>query len=398
MKQLNINKINFNETVKINLSITDYRELTNNISYLQKKYKKNLDYLFNIDKNELKNYSFKEMLNHITKCKNIVISIINDVITLYQTKLEKLECVFISGSYARGTNKLASDLDLHFFYSAPLDDYLYEEIICFIVAKILRKRRDSIDPTFILNFHDNKDKITKLMDNNILEIQLITKNEILNYTYSSAKKRRFYLQYLNSRNLSDLKEYLIEKIKMEDEEYTHCFDVIYGKKAFAKMYKQVFAEECKLITTNYIIQKIDSLINELQEQYELKSNKICDVKHYYQSHHFNIIFKYFSILRCILINDGKQIQYFNLLEIMSQYQQEDVFYEIYKYFWLVEKLSNYCIIQNIPYGLHNDNVLKYNFTELDIQWLLVVDKIKKDLIERRKKYGKNNINFTYDAS
>ena len=83
---------------------------------------------------------------------------------------------------------------------------------------------------------------------------------------------------------------------------------------------------------------------------------------------------------------------------MSQYQQEDVFYEIYKYFWLVEKLSNYCIIQNIPYGLHNDNVLKYNFTELDIQWLLVVDKIKKDLIERRKKYGKNNINFTYDAS
>ena len=185
---------------------------------------------------------------------------------------------------------------------------------------------------------------------------------------------------------------------MEDEEYTHCFDVIYGKKAFAKMYKQVFAEECKLITTNYIIQKIDSLINELQEQYELKSNKICDVKHYYQSHHFNIIFKYFSILRYILINDGKQIQYFNLLEIMSQYQQEDVFYEIYKYFWLVEKLSNYCIIQNIPYGLHNDNVLKYNFTELDIQWLLVVDKIKKDLIERRKKYGKNNINFTYDAS
>ena len=178
-----------------------------------------------------------------------------------------MECVFISGSYARGTNKLASDLDLHFFYSAPLDDYLYEEIICFIVAKILRKRRDSIDPTFILNFHDNKDKITKLMDNNILEIQLITKNEILNYTYSSAKKRRFYLQYLNSRNLSDLKEYLIEKIKMEDEEYTHCFDVIYGKKAFAKMYKQVFAEECKLITTNYIIQKIDSLINELQEQY-----------------------------------------------------------------------------------------------------------------------------------
>ena len=50
MKQLNINKINFNETVKINLSSTDYRELTNNISYLQQKYKKNLDYLFNIDK------------------------------------------------------------------------------------------------------------------------------------------------------------------------------------------------------------------------------------------------------------------------------------------------------------------------------------------------------------
>lgn len=396
MKRLNINRLKYNEVINLELNDNNYIYLKKNIAYLEKKYSNELEYLYDSQKEIFEKYSFFEMTKYILTCQEIVLNIITDVITLYKNHMKYLECVFICGSFARGTNKKTSDLDLHFFYSKDINDYLYEEIVCYIITTILKKRRDCIDPEFILNFHNNKEIISKMMNSQELDIKLISNYETINYAYQSGKKRRFYLQYCNSRKLYDLQKELLAELMNENPEYLHCFKIILGDKVFSSMYEKIFDEELKIINSNYILKKIDELNGKLLKKHKLKDNKICYIKELYQSYYFKIIFEYFSILRFILLLNGYKINYFNLLEIMRFFKERYVFNEIYKYFWLVEKMANYSAFNHVPYSLHSEKKLNYDFEKLNLQWEIVVYEVQKDL-ERRKKYEKNNFVVTNDA-
>lgn len=59
-------------------------------------------------------------------------------------------------------------------------------------------------------------------------------------------------------------------------------------------------------------------------------------------------------------------------------------------------MANYSAFNHVPYSLHSEKKLNYDFEKLNLQWEIVVYEIQKDL-ERRKKYEKNNFVVTNDA-
>lgn len=386
MKRLTINKIKFNKNIDIEITKKEYIKIIKSINFLNRKYKQELAFFWNLEKESLKKYSFDNMKKDIIYSKKIIIGLIKDAISLYKNKLKGLECVFITGSYSRGTNKISSDLDLHFFYRVKPKNFLYEEIVSYIICSVLKKPRDSIDPTFILNLENNKEKVSKLMNKSVLEITLNSSLGRINYSYKIGKKRRFYLQYLNSRKLSKLKKYIIDQIDDGNYEYNHCFEIIYGKSSFNKIYKEILEKEFQVINLDYILKKINELIIELNIKRKLENNRIYSIKQFYQSYNFKLIYEYYSILRYLLLYKKNNVKYFNLFEIMNNYaDKRKIFEDIYKYFWLVEKMANYCICNNKDYGLHSTEILFYNFSDLDRQWDIIKQKIIVSLKEEREK-------------
>lgn len=367
----------------IYISNEDYNKINYIINTLNKKYSANLEYVKNQEINCIKNnliYNSQELTQyHIQLIKNII----KDVLNYYKDDLPNLELCFLSGSFARETNKYSSDLDLHFYYKDNLYNYKIEEIINYIISKVIKKNRDVIDPVFILNVDKVKRKeIMSLMDNSILDIKLKCDLGEFNYTYSSGKKNRFWVQYVNSRNIYDLKNYILNEILNDNREWAHCFNIIYDKNdAFKNLYDDLLNEEKSLINQNYINSKIEKLSNDLKDNSCVNSIKISLYKRVYQSKHFDLIYEYLSIIRFLLINMGENVKYLKFYELSELSGKKINSYytskKIMEYFMEVKKLAQYCINHNIKYGLHTDDIINYDHTNLDIKWDEVKNSIEK---------------------
>lgn len=370
----------------INIKQKDYKKMQKCINKLNQKYNKKISYLYDIEKNNSKQFNFDRQREFIIKHKKVLLNIINDVLKIYNKELKNLLVVFLSGSFARGTNKMSSDIDLHFFYKDDNYNYIYEEIVCYIISRIVNKSRDCIDPTFIFNIqNENKSMITDKMDKSKLNIILKYKNNEIKYSYKCGKKRRFYLQYTNTRNINELFNYLNNEIIKYNDEWCHCFEIIKGKDVFNELYDKLYKQELIIINDDYIRKKINILKENIRtDDKNIVNNFISNYKRYYQSKMFGFIYEYISIIRFILIKENNVVKYLNLLNMYNIIEEssvvnKNILITIYNYIWNLEKLSVYCYENGINYGLHNNSVIDYSITELDENVELLKKEILKDL-------------------
>lgn len=238
---------------EINISKSDFDKIKSTIKFLELKYNDEFENLHIIEKNNSSKFKIDAQQNFIERHRIFITNIINDVLTIYSNELINLDVVFLSGSFARGTNKMSSDLDLHFYYKNGKYNYIYEEIVCYVISRLIKKSRDSIDSTFIFNVqNENKKFITNKMDLLDLNIILKFKKYEIKYLYKYSKKRRFFLQYTNSRNIKELFDYLEHEIRKNNFEWIHSFYVIRGKDKFNRYYENLFTNEKDLIDKIYI--------------------------------------------------------------------------------------------------------------------------------------------------
>lgn len=385
-KSLNFNNIKQYGTYIINISKQDYEKMQECIYNLTKKYNYEIKKLYEIEKNNTKQFEFNNQRKFIKLHKELLINVLNDVLKIYNEELKNLSVVFLSGSFARGTNKISSDIDLHFFYKNDSYNYIYEEITSYIISRILNKARDCIDPTFIFNIQtENKTMITSKMDKSKLKIILKYKNKKIKYSYKNGKKRRFYLQYTNTRDIKKLFNYLSIEMGKHNKEWCHCFEIIKGGDHFNKLYDKIYIQEQNIVNNDYIINKINILKETIKaNKNSIISNSISQYKNYYQSKTFEWIYEYISIIRFILIKEKYIVKYLNLLDIYDMIKgnsiiSKDILIEIYKYMWNLEKLTVYCRENKINYGLHNDDVIDFSTRELDKNLELLKEQILNDL-------------------
>ncbi|MGN1000324.1 MAG: nucleotidyltransferase domain-containing protein [Bacilli bacterium] len=385
-KSFDFNKINQYDTYIIKINKKDYEKMQECIYNLTKKYDYIIKKIYVIEKNNTKQFEFNNQRKFITSHKKLLINIVNDVLKIYNEELNDLSVVFLSGSFARGTNKMSSDVDLHFFYKNDDYNYIYEEIISYIISRVINKSRDCIDPTFIFNIQsENKTMITSKMDKSKLRVILKYKNKEIKYSYKNGKKRRFYLQYTNTRDINKLFNYLNNEMNEDNEEWCHCFEVIKGKNIFNKLYDKMYIQEQNFINNDYINNKITVLKKIIKDSKKnIISSSISQYKNYYQSKTFEWIYEYISIIRFILIKENHIVKYLNLLDIYDMIEEnsiinKDILIKIYKYMWNLEKLSVYCYENKINYGLHNDDVIDYSTKELDKNLELLKNQVLDDL-------------------
>lgn len=385
-----IKKMEVKNEITIEVSDFEIEKIRKVIKKIEQKI--NLPYE-NVKKEEMEDinsYDFNRLKKSTIEHKKIVHFVLNEVINEYKEELKDLEVVFLACSFGRDTNKINSDLDLHFIYKNNDYDYCYEEIVCYIITTILKKARDDIDPKLTINFDKSlKKEYEKMMDDKDLKIALRSNNFKIEYNYRYNKKKKFFLQYNNSKTLKDLQDYIYNNgIIFINQPWAHSFDIIFGKENFEKMYKTIYNKEKKLITYEYIYFQIELLIADFNNfKFNNEKKYISSIKKEYQSEIFTLFYKFLNILRLYYISLGNEIKYLSIYSLYDIVETRDkkIVNQILEYIWEIRKMSNFCNLNNVNYSLHANDIFEgYDLNKIQLKYEKIQKSIKKKLEEMKE--------------
>lgn len=242
----------------------------------------------------------------------------------------------------------------------------YEELYFLIVALVLGIERNNIHSVITtklskrrLSYYDN------LGDNVYLKVRMKYKEKLdLEYNFYPVTKKKFYLQYINSKSYHAFKKYISKEILTKNREWAHNFYQITDNKKFDKYIKKL--EKCELKNKN-IIENIDSIIANIKLS-ETNSNDIMQIKKYYQQITFGNIFNTLNIIRWINGKFCMTISEICKCEILNNFDKfNELEMLIYEYLYLVNKVSYYCKKNGIPYSIHVSKIVKID----------IMDEVKK---------------------
>lgn len=355
----------------INISTYDYEK----IKYLINKYKTEYE------KNKMiivKKEGFEKIYLHNKLVKNIIYDILNsfDEIKKYNV------CVFLTGSFARNTNKLNSDLDLHFCYDDIYKSrmFKYEEMIYFVLASVFDLPRSKVHNMILSRINPAAKKILKKkLDDKELKIVLKNERQKFEYVIEGNIKDRIYLQYGNSRSLKEVFKYLKKEVSVLNREWCHVFYTFTKKDIFMILYRKLYLYEKRKINNKFILkrkQRIENYIYEINLALKnAKRNSMCDFKKIFQMKEFRIIYELISSIR-----DYNLLNKMEWLFIDFANNQEDlmeIWKDILDYFDVLFKIvepfkSNYSI--------HKDSYIDTKTFDLLENKLLILNKKMGDYI------------------
>ena len=358
-KQLSIS-IHSNNLI-IDITNEDYDKMIYVINILKDKYQEELRYY-----QEIKEKSLTNINNH----SKLIKEIINDVINYYDIIDKYNICVFLTGSFARITNKKNSDIDLHFAYPQIYKEevFKYEEIIYYIISEILNINRSNIHSMLITRL--NRDNINYLEDNLDKEELIITlhssKNDI-KYTYQANTKRRIYLQYGNNNSLEEIFKYLKYEVENNNKEWAHIFYIFTQKDIFNKYYNQLYQYELSLLNEERIYNRInrikDKISNINKLLLDIDKFNISQIKLVYQKKEFALINEYISLKRDLILLDNKEWKYINYYDNQEYLNKDPIFKYLLNYMYTIFSLAEPL---GSDYSLHSNkhiNIDNYQYLE-----------------------------------
>lgn len=355
----------------INISTYDYEK----IKYLINKYKTEYE------KNKMiivKKEGFEKICLHNKLVKSIIYDILNcfDEIKKYDV------CVFLTGSFARNTNKLNSDLDLHFCYDDIYKSrmFKYEEMIYFVLLSVFDLPRGKVHNMILSRINPAAKKILKKkLDDKELKIVLKNKSQKFGYVIEGNIKDRIYLQYGNSRSLKEVFKYLKKEVSVLNREWCHVFYTFTMKDKFMILYRKLYLYEKRKINNKFILkrkQRIENYIYEISLALKnAKRNSMCDFKKIFQMKEFRIIYELISSIRDYNLLNKKEWLFIDFAN--NQEDLMEIWKDILDYFDVLFKgveafKSNYSI--------HKDSYIDTKTFDLLENKLLILNKKMGDYI------------------
>jgi len=360
--------------LKINITTEEYEKIKILIESLKNKYENELEFI----KNNKKNFDKIKAHNLLVK------SIIKEVIESFEILKKYNVCIFLTGSFARYTNKLNSDLDLHFSYNNQYKNILfkYEEIIYYVLFSIFDLDRGKVH-NMILSRINNPitTKINNKIDNDDLEILLICDTNQIKYKITGNIKNRIYLQYGNRKDIRTIYKYLKKEILSFNREWAHVFYIFTNEKKFLKYYNKLLKLEKKNLNDEKIENRLVRLKNQIEYIdriiVEANSESINDFKKIFQMEEFKLLYEYVSYKRDLCLLNNIDWKFINLEDNKNYLVNVSSFYNIEKYlyslFEVVEPLKT-------KYSIHKEgDIDSLNFKLLEKELYSVNEILRGEL-------------------
>jgi len=296
-----------------------------------------------------RSYKKSEMKELMNLHKNVILNILESILQEYK-EFDKIKYMILStGSLARNTNLLYSDIDFSFHYENKYKKDLLEveDQIAFILSKSLSFRgRDRIHGiTYYLPKISNQIPTSILENDHILHL----KDQEFHY---QCRENAYdtMINLLNStRSVEDLQIYITSNYK-ECYDWTNCFALIKDNGEYNSFYKNIKNYEKENLKRQDILKAIDKLIDKIDN-----SSYWDDVEEQIPIRELKIIFKnetltnFYCLLaiiyRVAIINNIDlnfiDLAYFDSIEITKQLKIEsDLIDKSYYYLFLITRIQH----------------------------------------------------------
>ena len=364
----------------------DNGELTN-IEEKSKKYRNLYNEILNKyreSEKEINNYKDEMLL--MRKFRNETLDLLKKIVNEYEY-FNNNAIVYLTGSYARNTMRLFSDVDINIVYIRGTGKKYqkYEELFYYMICKTLDKPRKSVH-SIITAFNDEKNikQIQKYMDNSNIDIVLKEKNKIINYTIPYISKKRFYLQYLNNKNYKVIFNNIINQYNsIGIYEWSNNFLFLNNNNLVQKYYDNYITYLFENIDTIKIKNLYEKIIEAINKPI-LKFDCIKNIKNTIQMNELHIIYN--SVLLLQIINykkNGSRIynSYNDIIDKTTD-KIKKIINMFHEYNYYIIKLNLLFEQNKIEYSIHTEEKINLN-KHLDIKLLL------NETINYREKINKN---------
>lgn len=358
---------------EFNKIITKYQNsYGKQITELKKHYINNID---KISTNEFKNICQK----YRNIIKKMIFNLSKDFLKNYQT----INVVIaLTGSFARGTNTLYSDIDLNFLTDG--NDFKevieIEDKINYILQKVIGFRgRDKIHSMVVYLPLISNVKYDFILKN---KYPLKFKDATIYFNCRNNAEKLMFKNYNSTRNIYKVIDYFNEydnKYKLYD--WTNCFEVVY-EQGFKDIYKQK-RKVCK-DHSNLIIH-LEQLLSNLKDDYntiQIDNVENSKIKSTYKS---DVLFNVYKML-AIFYRFEKELSDFNIEEFQrkSKYLTDNFFDKFYRYLKNIQDLQVIFDINNCDLTSHSDEIINIEKINSIYKKLTKKDSIINILNESKK--------------
>ncbi len=354
----------------------NYKNYVSILNYYKNYYKENIDKIKHEYNNLFNNYEKDKFKNLMFKQKQLVLSILNEVLKNYNDFDNIDSMIILTGSLSRNTNLLYSDIDISFIYDNKYKKDLLniEEQISYLLSEIYNFRgRDRVHGiTFYLPMISSKRH--KCIDENNYMIKLKEKN--IYYKCRDNAYETMYNTFNSTRSAIDLTDYVINNLSMV-EDWTNCFELIKDNGLYETFKNKVRDYEKKNVNNYNYKSVIDTLINKINNDMYMNNDSskmlIKDLKKIYKSEVFNNFYKCLSLIYNLGLKKGMDIKkidlnYFDKINILDKLKiDSNIIGDFYYYLFLITKLQYKLDLLNIDLSSHDGS-------EIDIK------KIDKNII------------------
>lgn len=355
----------------ITMSYDEYNVLLKKSKY---KYKRKFDALKGYYENYNKEMTDKNFSKLCRKYRKLIIRLIREVSKNVLKYYDHEVIIMLSGSLARHSNNLFSDIDLNFLTNENDSQYIIEleDIIDNILCNVMEFRgRDKVHTMAVylpLKFNDKT-----------IKDRIIFKEQTVMFNYRPNYETLMFENYNSTRNIDEIINYLNNNDTINNlNEWTSCFEIIYNKGNLKRKYKQN-RKVCK--STINLIESIDNLLDRIEKIEKLIINKRNiknkDLKKIYKT---DVLFNTYEMLAIVFRYDDN-IKKFNLDEFAKKSKIIDK-REIDKIYKHLRNIQNLQLILNkmeLDLSSHSDELIDLNIVNEYYKSLTNKNDIMKDL-------------------
>lgn len=353
-------------------SIISYKDYIKMIDECTKWYNSKISKIISDYENLVNNKNFNESLDISNKHKNIVIKLIKKILKYYPIINDIKFGLFISNSFARGTNLIDSDVDLNFVYEKESEDIglQIEEQISYAITKIVGKYRDFVHDSITHKMRLLPKEIEYIENEELIFIAKWNKKKI-KYPITSGNEKLMLNYCYGKRDINSYIKYISSYIEEDTiNEWVYYQKIIFGEKYVSKIFDELIKKEKAIInlpnynhTFNKMLDKLKiDFTNELREFEKMDFNDMKIFKKYFKNITYNKIFTVITLSKKVsLINNNtfnySDIYYLYKNNLISKRYQK----EIINYFGNIMSFNYICDLQGIEFRTRYSNILTSTF-------------------------------------
>ncbi len=369
-------------------NIISYHDYKNIIYELSKWYEEQIQYIHVEYENLLNTRNFDKVFDIMQNHRNIMIELIKKLVDKFNFNNQKIG-IYLSNSFARGTNLIDSDIDLNFMYEDSYEGKKYEELISHALFEITSRYRDFIHDSISHRLPNNNTDI-KNDDEVIYEI-IFSDCKIQNKITKGNEKLMFKL-YNSHKDINSFTKYYTERINSSNiDEWVYFQTKIYSSPNYLDA---LFSYICLLETrtahlkyNDYKISLIKDISEALKQAKDFNTNDMAKFKSFFKNSIYKYTYETLIVLKKERIIFDKKCSFEIVEELLKLLKNESIDI-VKKYFGNIMLFNYICDKYGIEFRTRYNHEIPEDFHKfykdnLDTKsdFIEVFRKLVKELLE-----------------